>query len=86
MKNSSNAIENNFVQFKNKKFLFEDASELQLHIPVFSYVRPKFGTQFILHIILSLGLYVIEIDLLHQVYLKESFRYAKNIGKNYDEE
>ena len=68
-----------------QKNLFDGSSEEHLHIPVFSYVRPKFGIQFILHILLSLGQYVTEIDLLHQVLLKNFFRYAKLIGKNNDE-
>ena len=86
LNNSTDAIENSFIQFTDQNFLFDDSTEEHLPIPVFSYVRPTFGTQFILHILLSLGRYVTEIDLLHQVSLKESFRYAKLIGQNNDED
>ena len=65
LNNYTKALENNFVQFKNQNFLFDDSSEEHLPSLVFSYVRPTFGTQFILHILLSLGSYVTEIDLLH---------------------
>ena len=86
LNNSTDAIENSFIQFTNQNFLFNDSTEEHLPIPVFSYVRPTFGTQFILHILLSLGRYVTEIDLLRQVSLKELFRYAKLIGQNNDED
>ena len=86
LNNSTDAIENSFIQFKNRNFLFDDSTEEHLPIPVFSYVRPTFGTQFILNILLSLVRYVTEIDILHQVSLKELFRYAKLIGQNNDED
>ena len=44
------------------------------------------GTQFILHILLSLGHYKTEIDLLQHVSLRESFCYAKFIGPENDDE
>ena len=65
LNNYINAFENNFFQFKNNFFIFYDSSEEHLPSLVFSYVRPTFGTQFILNILLSLGSYVTEIDLLH---------------------
>ena len=41
-------------------------------------------TQFILHILLSLGRFSTEIDLIQQSSLRASFRYAKLIGLNND--
>lgn len=54
--------------------------EKHLPIPVFSYVRPTLGTRFILHLLLSMGEFETEIDLLLHKDLKESLRYAKLIG------
>ena len=86
LNNSTNTLENNFIQFTNQNILLDESSEENIPIPVFSYVIPTFGTQFISHILSSLRRYVTEIDLLHQVLLKESFRYAKRIGQNNDED
>ena len=44
------------------------------------------GTQFILRILLSLGRYKTEIDLLQHGSLRESFRYAILIGPGNDDE
>ena len=71
-------IENNLV--------YNDDHEDHLPIPVFSYIRPTMGTQFILHLLLSLGHFSTEIDLLLHPNVKESLRYAKLIGENDDEE
>ena len=53
---------------------------------LFSYIRPTMVTQFLLHILLSLGRYVTELDLLQHSTLRESFWYAKLIGSCNDEE
>ena len=66
--------------------LYNDASKEHLPIPVFVYVRPNFATQLILHILLSLGRYTEEIDLCQHETLRESFRYAKIIWPEDDEE
>ena len=57
-------IENNLV--------YNDDHEDHLPIPVFSYIRPTMGTQFILHLLLSLGHFSTEIDLLVHPNIKES--------------
>ena len=49
-------------------------------IPVFSYVKPTMGPRFILHILLSLGEFDTEMDLILHRTLRESLRYAKLIG------
>ena len=66
-------------EFISKKLLFED-NEVHLPIPVFSYVKPTMGTRFILHILLSLGHFQTELDLLLHRTLRDSLRYAKLIG------
>ena len=67
-------------------FVFNDDLEEHLPVPVFSYIRPTMGTHFILHILLSLGRYKTEMDLLQHRSLRESFRYAKLIGPEDDDE
>ena len=52
---------------------------------MFSYVKPTLGPRFILHILLSLGEFETEIDLLLHQNLREAFRYAKLIGPEDDE-
>jgi hypothetical protein len=68
------------------RFVFNDDMEEHLPVPVFSYIRPTMGTQFILHILLSLGRYKTEMDLLQHRSLRESFRYARLIGPEDDNE
>ena len=62
--------------------LIQDDSEVSAHlpIPVFSYIKPTTGFQFIHHILLSMGCYDTEIDLTLQPSLREAFRYAMLIG------
>ena len=66
-------------------FLFNDTRR-HLPVPVFSFIRPTMGHRFILHILLSLGHYATEFDLILHRNLRESFRYAKLIGPNNDPE
>ena len=76
----------NFVEFAESHLLYNDASEEHLPIPVYSYSRPDMGAQFLLHILLSMGRFSTEIDLMQQSSLRKSFMYAKLIGLNDDEE
>ena len=73
-----------FVEFIHSNFLFVEI--LKLPIPVYSYIRPSIQHQFILHLLLSLGRYETEMDLVKHQTLRDSFRYAKLIGNNNDEE
>ena len=84
--NEMNEDDIEFQEFADSHLLYNDASEEHLPIPVFSYVRPTMGTQFILHILLSVGRYSTEIDLLKHSTLRESFRYAKLIGSREDDD
>ena len=83
----SNSLQNN-ADNENfySSFIYNDDREEHLPIPVYSYIRQTTGTPFILHILLSLGHYKTEIDLLQHGSLRESFCYAKLIGpENYYE-
>ena len=75
-----------FLEFAESHLLYNDASEEHLPIPVYSYSRPDMGAQFLLHILLSMGRFSTEIDLMQQSSLRKSFMYAKLIGLNEDEE
>ena len=72
------------VAFVNKHLLIDDEKP-HLPVPVFSYVRPTMGHKFILHVLLSLGHFETELDLLSQPTLRQSLRYARLIGDSDDE-
>ena len=57
-----------------------------LPIPVFSFITPTMSTSFLLHIILSIGRFETEIDLLTHCNIKECLRHCKLIGANDDDE
>ena len=76
--NPESLIENIWVQ--------DDIEEEHLPIPVYSYIKPTMGTHFILHLLLSMGHFDTEVDLTLHQNLRESFRYAKLIGPQNDEE
>jgi predicted GIY-YIG superfamily endonuclease len=63
-----------------------DNNDAQDHlpVPVFSYIRPTNGVQFLHHILLSMGQFTTEIDLVLHQSIRESFRYAKLIGPSDD--
>ena len=68
-----------FLRHIHNALMFEDEIE-HLPIPVYSYIKPTMGTQFILHLLISMGNFSTEIDLTLNKNLRESFRYAKLIG------
>ena len=51
-------------------FVYNDESELHLPIPVYSYIRPDMGTQFILYVLLSLDRFSTEIDVLQHTTIR----------------
>ena len=57
-----------------------------LPVPVFSYIKPTMGAHFILHLLLSLGHFDTEYDLILHRSIRESLRYAKLIGLSDDED
>ena len=81
---SNPTLDENFATFINEYLLFQE--ELHLPTPVYSYIRPSMPHQFILHILLSLGRFATESDLIQHSSLREAFRYAKLIGMNDDDE
>ena len=63
------------VEVFNEEFghlVYDDLLEQHLPIPVYSYIRPDMGTKFLLHILLSLGRFITEIDLIQH----ELFRFV----------
>ena len=75
---------NSYTGNSFNRFVYNDEAEFNLLIPIYSYIRPDMGTQFILHILLSLDLFLTEIDLLQYVSLRDSFRNKKLIGRHND--
>jgi hypothetical protein len=63
-----------------------DEQNEHLPIPVYSYIKPTMGTQFILHLLLSMGHFNTEIDLTLKENLRESFRCANLIGPLNDDD
>ena len=68
-----------------KNLLYVDEKPQHLPIPVFSYVRPTNGINFLNHLLLSMGRFETEIDLMSNASIKECFRKAHLIGTNDDE-
>ena len=64
---------------------FDDDHE-HLPIPVYSYIKPTMGVQFMLHILLSMGHFSTEVDLISHSTIRECLQYAKLIGNRTDEE
>ena len=73
------------LDFYMSELLYDD-SDKRLPIPLYSFTRPSIGEKFILHILLSLGHFATEWDLLHHRTIRESFRYAKLIRESDDED
>ena len=65
--------------FLQEHMLYDDDLR-HIPIPVFSYVKPTMGARFLLHVMLSLGDFDTEVDLILHRTLRESLRYAKLIG------
>mmetsp|Transcript_19481 Transcript_19481/g.27406 ORF Transcript_19481/g.27406 Transcript_19481/m.27406 type:complete len:548 (+) Transcript_19481:1364-3007(+) len=78
--------EHDDTQFTNivKKHLVDDDSDRHLPDIVFTYVKPTLNVQYLLHILLSMGRFETEIDLLQHASLRQSFRFAKLIGLSDD--
>ena len=72
----------NFIQ---QHMLYDDDNR-HIPIPVYSYIKPTMGPRFIHHIMLSLGEFDTEVDLILHRTLRESLRYCKLIGPLDDDE
>ena len=69
------------------QLIYDDDDEKDhLPIPVFSYIIPTMSTSFLLHIMLSMGKFETEIDLITHQDLRGSLKYCHLIGNNTDEE
>ena len=79
-----NEEDTHFLQFINEDLVDDDSSSDLLPVPVYSYIKPTLGIQFIHHILLSMGRYATELDLIMHPSLRESLRYAKLIGPSND--
>lgn len=69
-----------FLIHVETNLMVDNEDEDHLPVPVFSYIKPTMGVQFLLHIMLSMGRFATEIDLTLHGSLRESLRYAKLIG------
>lgn len=77
-----------FYQFMMKNLIQDNSmNSIHLLIPVCSYIKLKTWYQFIYHVLLSIGYFSTEVDLVLHQNLIEAFRYAKLIGlsKNPDD-
>ena len=74
-------VQEDFYNFGITNFIKDDNNETDyLPIPVVSFIQLNTGIQFIHHLLLSMGRYSTEIDLILHASIRESFRYAKLIG------
>ena len=74
-----------FKKFLTKEIIYDSGKDEHLPVPVYSYLKPTLGVQFIHHILISLGRFRTEIDLTMQPSIRESLRYAKLIGRSNDD-
>ena len=65
--------------------IYEDTAR-HLPVPVYLFINPTMNTRFLLHLLLSMGHYETEYDMILHPTLRESFKYAKLIGAEVDEE
>ena len=75
-----------FYSCKNNQVYYNESGQESnnLLVLVYTYIRPDTGHQFILHIILSLGIFETEVYLTMQRTLCYYLRYAKLIGTDDD--
>ena len=74
--------EKNFQKFVKKEIIHDSTKDEHLPIPVYSYLKPTLGVQFIHHILISMGKFHTEIDLTTRGSIRDSLRYAKLIGNS----
>ena len=73
-----------FIKFTNDNLIDNDNETQLLPVPVLLYVKPTLSVQFLHHILLSMGSFHTEIDLIMHDSICESFCYAKLIGPSND--
>lgn len=72
-----------FLNFAEENLVKADDAE-HLPVPVYSYIKPNLGLQFIHHLLLSMGRFSTEVDLLLHPDIRSSLRYAQLIGPSND--
>lgn len=72
-----------FLEFANKHLIHDDSGK-HLPIPVYSFIKPTMGAQFLHHLLLSFGRFETELDLVFHSSIRKCFRYAKLIGNSDD--
>lgn len=75
-----------FCTFAYKHLIFEEDCDKHLPIPVYSYIKPTMAPEFNLHILLFMGRFHTEREILLQPSLQDSFKNAKLIGNESDNE
>ena len=79
----TNEDEEQFYQFVIGNLIKNDKGQCDhLPIPVYSYIRPNTGLQYIHHLLLSMGRFSTEIDLILHPTVRDALRYAKLIGSS----
>ena len=71
--------------FAREELIYDDKEMVFLQVPVPSQITPKNAHQFILHYLLKYGRFETEVDLTTHASVRDSFRYAKLIGNDTDE-
>ena len=82
----SSSEDEEFRTFAYKHLIYKEDSNEHLPIPVYSYIKPTMAPEFILHILLSMGRFHTEREILLQPSLRDSFKNAKLIGTETDDE
>lgn len=86
MDEGSIEVEQEFQSYTKEHLIYEDDREVNLPVPVYSYINPNMGTHFLYHIMLSLGRFETELDITTQQSMRDSLRYCKLIGDSIDED
>lgn len=81
--NSRSRSDREFLKHIDKNVLYLNEDEL-LPVPVFSLINPTQGYRFLLHVLLSLGRFNTERELLLHADIRECFRHAQLIGESND--
>ena len=71
-----------FRTFAYTHLVEEESIDKHLPVPVFPFIKLTMPTQFLHHILLSMGQFDTELDLILHPSLKDAFRYAKLIGSS----
>ena len=73
---------------KNELLYYYDSGQDNDNLPVslYAYIIPDMGHQFIMHVLLSLGIFETELDMKIHRTLSDALRYTKLVGTDCDEE